>query len=385
MNKHTRIPLGDKEGLRLEFKSSEALNAPVTVAREIVGMLNAEGGAVWIGLREQDGTATSIEHIEDSISRSRALRDSLIDLIEPSPLDDEVEIEALEEGPICVQVTPKNGRAPYALLRGGAREFIVRVGDRNRPMSRQEVSEAFGSEASQPPGQEARERMVEAKTELARSRRPICWIRFEPETPMVLDLDSEALTRFLQHATATGNRLIGWNFTVPDDRPRVGKQHRWTGIDGYMKTTVYEWGGIQFESELKMLHWKGGDLEIWPFVLLELPTSLARLAKHVYQECGKEGPAGGVLADMALFGIKGWKLRPGSTGSLAFRLAEPRAFEESEDLTWNDPISVGMDQLIEAPDHVGFRLVRRAYEAFGYRESEIPREYDRERRRLVMP
>ena len=41
-----RVPLGEKEDLHREFKSRDALKKPEIIAREVVAMLNADGGTV---------------------------------------------------------------------------------------------------------------------------------------------------------------------------------------------------------------------------------------------------------------------------------------------------------------------------------------------------
>ena len=57
-----RIPLGRHETSTLEFTQKDSLSHPESIGREIVGMLNSGGGEVWIGIKEQDGTAVSIEY-----------------------------------------------------------------------------------------------------------------------------------------------------------------------------------------------------------------------------------------------------------------------------------------------------------------------------------
>lgn len=57
---------------------------------------------------------------------------------------------------------------------------------------------------------------------------------------------------------------------------------------------------------------------------------------------------------------------------------------EEPDLIW-EPLVIPFGEIDEAPDHCGFRLVRRVYQAFGWRESAMPRQFDRETGRLILP
>lgn len=78
------IPLGQKEGPRLELKGADVLKDPEKIAREIVAMLNAEGGEVWVGLREEGNRAVAVEEIADPEGEQRRLLDFLGDVVEPS-------------------------------------------------------------------------------------------------------------------------------------------------------------------------------------------------------------------------------------------------------------------------------------------------------------
>lgn len=79
----------------------------------------------------------------------RRVLDYLIDVIEPSPRDEEVAIEICtlpnKFDLLYVKVEPKEERRPYALMKGSGRLFLIRVGDRNRPMSREEIAGSFNS------------------------------------------------------------------------------------------------------------------------------------------------------------------------------------------------------------------------------------------------
>ena len=138
------------------------------------------------------------------------------------------------------------------------------------------------------------------------------------------------------------------------------------------------------------LYWKSASgrpdadaNEIWPFCLLEFPISIFRLASAFFREQAPKR-LGAVLGDMALFGLKGWTLRPYSPQSFGYKLHNPKPFPE-ENLLLPKPLTFQRDEILDEPDRCGIRLVAQVYESFGYWEKEIPQEFDRERGRLVFP
>ena len=133
--------LGKSESEKLEFKGRDALDQPEKIGREVVAFLNAKGGVVWVGIAESEGRAVQIEDIANATEAARRLKDHLIATIEP-PITDEVDVEAIgDPGVLRVGIThSRSKRTPYAqLLKGSSRIFVVRVGDRIRPMGREEI------------------------------------------------------------------------------------------------------------------------------------------------------------------------------------------------------------------------------------------------------
>jgi hypothetical protein len=82
-----------------------------------------------------------------------------------------------------------------------------------------------------------------------------------------------------------------------------------------------------------------------------------------------------VLADVALLGAQGWRLRPYSPLSpdYAFDDAEPGT--ATEDVEWSDPIELDMANISAQPDACAYPIVRRIYRGFGFTEDKIPREF----------
>lgn len=386
--------LGQREGQRLEFKSREALErSPGTVARAVVGMLNAEGGEIWIGVEEEDGKAVAVEPASDPGRAAQRLMDYLLDALDPSPTGGEVRVEAypVDADPalLRVEVRPagdRGGGAPWAFRQKGGWHFLRRVGARNHPMSREELfgkRRAFG-------GQEivdaAAQELVEARKKAGELLAEGLWLGLQPSKELQLDVQEERFLQIAQDPSVTGNRRTGWHFARSSHQPKLTK----TGIEwGFrredtgrqvLQAGVDESGAARFWVAIELLHWKGEEHEIWPLTLLEYPVSTFRIAREVYK--GHLAPDEFVVADLALLGVGGWKLRAGTPGRF---FTESRLEQVDEpDLFW-EPVVFAFQEIAESPDRCGFRLVRRVYQAFGLREEAMPKVFDRDSGRLILP
>jgi hypothetical protein len=380
------IPFGQTENERREFKGREALKHLSNISREVVGMLNASGGEIWVGIAEEQGRATRLEAIENAMREVHRLRDHFCDAIEPSPIVNEITVERVpirdKQDLLKIRVKPVKGRAPYALREGTARHFVKRVYDRLRPMSREEIFHV------QPDGPHeiALNKTLAARRRYQQTER--LWLRIQPVGEADLRLSPD-FREYFTNALRTGNRLTGWNFVNPDTefKPTPGEVRH--GREGETCVRVFRDGAIELTMPIINLYWKtsGGpgqtDVnEIWPYVLLEYPASVFRLAGKIYLEGGVQVDA--VLADLALFGIHDWTLRPDSPVSFSYKAAEPKGFEGKE-IVSAEPLSFSLEEVINEPDRCAFRLVRRVYEAFGLFEEQMPAEFDRDSGKLILP
>jgi hypothetical protein len=387
----TKIPIGRHENNTLEFKQKESLDHPEVIARAIVGMLNSNGGDVWIGIKEEAGTAVSIEPIDDPEKARCSLRDYLMDVLEPAPLDREIDIstEKVESGldVLRVQVRQSDERKPYALLKGGGRYFHIRAGDRIRPMSREEIFPPRAHMSRRNTSlADAIDLLRKEKEKHRQAGKSIYWIALKPPHDMTIDIQNPGIRVFLKDAALTGNRPHGWNFINPYGEPIVRRGRLVHGEQTGQSIDVREDGTLSLSIDIESLTHSGKENEIYPYALIEYPVALFRLASRLYpiQEAAGSNK---VLADAALIGIRGWKLNPYSPRSIHFQ--HPRnmsgAWTESRDLIWERPLQFSEKEIAEEPDWCGFRLVRRIYEAFGYFEDQIPVEFDRSKRRLIIP
>lgn len=387
------IPLGRAEDQSLEFKSAKILEQPEKVAREVVGMLNAEGGVVWIGVREEDGLAVEIEAIENAESAKERLWDFLVDTVDPSLRADEVMIETVDlAGPgtagaevLRLSVMPSPERKPYAFVKRTAWHLPIRVGARLRPMTREEVFAArSGREVRETSDLQTAERQLLAWREDERKGRAGLWLGAVAEPRLSLELDSRIFVELAFDPRASGNRTIGWHFAQSQRAPvssgdsvRWGTFHEASGYE--VSAEVFADGRGAFFASYEALAWKGESL--WPFTVIEFPVSAWRILSRIYHEQAESEFK--VVADLALFGVDERGLRPGSPGSSRFRTS-PRFLEEGKDVLFQRPLTFSSDEVTNEPDRCGYRLVQRIYRAFGWKEDDMPAEFDRAVGRLLL-
>jgi len=385
--------LGRREDQHLELKSKGALDEPSNIARAVVGMLNAGGGEIWIGVEEADGVAVAIEPVQDPGREEGRLRDYLVDVVDPSPTADEVSIEPMPVGAdpalLVVKVKPAGGpmgRKPYALRKGGGWHFLRRMGSRNHSMSRLEIFGEAVRRGDDPAVEDAIRGLEEARKRVQNEGKTGLWLGLQPAPTLHLDTQEDRFQQMVLDPSATANRRAGWHFARSSSQPKLTKEGIEWGIrsevtgDEISRVEVRGSGAAYFWVALEELHWKGEPREIWPTKLLEYPISAFRIARVAYD--GHLEPEDWVAADLALLGVGGWGLRKGTPGD--FFLANQLARLEEADLTW-EPVVFAFHEIDEAPDRCGYRLVRRVYQAFGLRETAMPRQYDPENGRLILP
>ncbi len=373
------LPLGQREGQRLEFKGADALKAPEKIAREVVAMLNAEGGEVWVGLREEDGRSVAVEAIPNAKAEKRRLLEYLVDTVEPPLSGHEVDVEPRDEGEgavLRIVIAPDPARRPYAFLRKGGRHFVIRVKDRTRPMTRGEV---FARD-QEPQSLERAEAKIREEKGAILKQDGLFWLRLQP----VSEVEVEPHGDLLITPGLSGNRRVGWNFVNSDRSPVILPDKLVTAPEVRRKVEIRRDGGMVFEVPLEDLSLgrKGQEKELWPGALLEFPASAFRLAKVIYG--GKLNPGDLVLADLAILGVRGWILRGGTPGQVP-ALNTPHSYDSADDLLWESPLQLDLAEIDASPDECAYRLVRRVYEAFDFSEGAIPEWFNRQSRRLIFP
>lgn len=397
MSDPIEIPLGRSESQRLEFKGAAALKRPERIGREVAAMLNSGGGEVWIGLGEEGSRAVQVEPIPRADREAKRLLDFLLDSLSPPLSAREVVVERVPAEPsegeastaelIRVVVTPDPGKGPYALTSSSGWLFVMRVQERLRPMTRDEV---FDRNAAERDSIEAAvDRVLDDRQRALEDRHPRLWIAIQPAEGLELELGGslyDELEWLLEDPLRTDNRPSGWHFARTSERPRLSSDqitwgHSIPQLDVRQIAQITSSGGLTCEVSLRRLLHSKAPGELWPVPLLEYPASAFRIAAKIYE--GRLGSTRPVAADFAIFNARSWKLRPGAPGSF-WSADEAVIFEEAPDILADRPLIFTAAEIKDKPDHCAFRLVRRVYEAFGLRQDAIlPGVYDPVAGRLV--
>lgn len=379
------VPFGQKESLTLEFKGRDTLQDLSAVGREVVAMLNAQGGEIWVGLREEQGRAVLVERLEKPELERQRLRDYLVDSIEPRLSSEEVVIDEVADDTgqvvLRLKVKPKESNRPYALLKQNARYFLTRFEDRLRLMTREEIFQAR-SKGHPSTSEELIRKALENRESAAKEHRKRLWLRIAPDNAPEIDVQSEEIRLALMEPKVTGNRESGWNFVEPEYRPELGNGWVQTRGNPLRQLTVYERGEIVYWASLDMLTRFRDQRDIlWPLAVLEVPVSVLRLAHYIYRDLALETQ---VAVDLALFDVASLPLAPGSPLVGSYLPPNGRNLPEGSDFLLDRPLLVTVEELRDG-DRVGLRLARKIYQAWGFSESDIPREFDRKTGRLVLP
>jgi len=419
-----RIPIDKRESERLELKAAAALGKPERIAREVVAMLNAGGGEVWVGLREKDGVAVEIEPIENPEAAGRRLQDSLVDSIEPSPTHEEVRIETVGTNAkvLRIRASGRQERRPYAvLLAGGGRLYVVRVGARIRSLTREEIRHPH-------PGGERGERGPEEGARLAADLRnvlmvadPTLWLGIEPaDSEGRLDLHRLSASDYLLRPESTENRRLGSTFYLArhlaslDNTRYLRREGGRDGMSwlvargGAYELKISETAAIRAIAPLAESFTFGeeephprlgvlrGQSVLDPRAILEYPTSVVRLLSTLLRDDAlwDGSRPRSFRAAFALIGIDGWFLRPDpedpyldprSPDPRSLRLSPPGSVWAAEayagDSLQVGPLSLAGEEIAAAPDGCAYRLLRVVFAAFGYAEEDI-RVFDPTTRRF---
>lgn len=372
------IPLGQREDLTHEWKSAAVLKeGKDKVVREVVAMLNAEGGEVWVGLGEESGYAVRVESVPDAEAERIRIRDRIADLIDPAPTSLEVDIEKVAvpeaEGGgaiLLVGVTrPMDDRRPFALKSGEARSYLIRFGDRIRLMDRTEIFRDKRTEKT------LSMRLLLEQAEGARrnaeglyAKGPGLWLYFQPAPPLTGDLDElSSLRTFLADPARSENlNVFEWqSFVLPNIPPKeVGLIRRELKRNGILELASHLMTGPQDKPGV-------GGRELLPISFIPLVVSATRLGGALYREIGIRD----LIVSLAVFGVRGNVLYPGDPFAkrLTWRVPPPwaKAGELSREKV-EDTLEFSVEELSASPDRCAFRLIRRIYDAFGLDESAIP-------------
>lgn len=399
-----RIPIGERESQRLEFKDKEALKTPEIIARAIVGMLNAEGGDVWIGIGEDDhGVGSELQNIENIDRELDRLLDALLDRIEPAPLSTEVVIEKQGTGNhvMRIRIKPDAERRPFAFLKQSGRHFIRRVGAKNLYLSRMELGDLFSLGRTESPVIRRAKALVNERASLIGEGPSSLWLRIVPvERVEFVERGRTRLENLLRDPTLSNNRKTGWNFTSQFHEPESDHDGLATRRGIMTEIRVRYDGEIRFRVELIECSWAGRIGGGWPdgtdpdrtfysTSLIEYPVSVLRLAAKLYRDAETFQPQlqddSIFLVDFLVTGLDGWLLRPHDPEAISLSITKPHEYHGGSILTLVDPHQIPAGELRDNPDRQGLRIVRYLYRSFGFAETDIPQYFNQETGRLELP
>ena len=379
------FPIGKREDQTLEFKAADSLKNPSTIAREVVAMLNEQAGEVWVGIRDQDDIATSVDSIRDAELAKKSLLDYLVSVIDPTPQSGELSIDVVTEGErnaVRVRVMPKDERKPYAFTKDGALHFVRRIGHRVRAMTREEIIPTRRETSS--PNRLALLRATAWKR--AGSR---LWLGIAPQQDLGWNIQDDALAGFIRDSRLSGNRHVGWTFVRrnagADPTREIKQGRREFGYEDSALTTLHDNGCMEFFAALNWLrNSRQPPNEINPIALIESVTSVFRLARSLYEREDSRKPSD-VSIDWLLTGLEGWTLPPYPPDTHGYEDSLARSASEGNLSPRRGPMTVPLLALRDNPDRLAFSLVREIYEAFGLTEQHVPMAYDRKTQRLTLP
>lgn len=389
--------LGVREGLELEFKSGGVLDdlTKSRVGVAVVAFLNSKGGDLYIGVRDEDDVAVAIDPIDDPEAEARRVYDHLVDSIEPAIDADEVRVEVAEVGGqriLRVRCSPNEAKRPYAFVSRQGRWFSKRLEARVRNMTRRELASAFAQHeapSKDTSGEKALKRLGELRNDAA--RRKVLWIGLQPHADLGVDVLDAGIKTLCTRPEESGQRPEGWNAVNPyaELHPVQGKELHVGAPEEYTYLRLSRRGAISFEVPTGRLHWNGPEQHIWPLALAEFPASFFRLARAILSQhhAGRTALDEGdrFVAQLAIFGLHDWHLVGGGIRNTKWPAIQPPTdpYPEAELVT--DPIQLTLASIRDEPDWCGYRLVSMVYRAFNLGEDAMVPEFDRERRRLVLP
>lgn len=116
-----------------------------TFVRELVSLLNAEGGIIYIGI-QNDGTVIGVDDIDNTLKK---ISDCITDQIEPSPRGEVISEIIHEENRSIIAVNVKKGIKPiYCVKKYGfsSKGCLVRIGTTCKEMPSEEIQFRYRSQ-----------------------------------------------------------------------------------------------------------------------------------------------------------------------------------------------------------------------------------------------
>jgi hypothetical protein len=376
-----RTLVNSTEDQRHEFKAADIVKDPDRILREAVGMLNSEGGEIFLGVGEVEGRASSFEGVEDFERQKTRLTDILLDRIKPRP-PNAITIRAVQtpdpKRAILIIDVPRSQEAVHAYTKGEWYGIARRHGDRLRPLSWDEVQRHASGVGAR--SIEVREAKLEVSQRIDgiedQYTKDAFWFFLAyPIRPV--QLDDRAIREAMEDAVKSGNRRMGFTYEVHDEPRTVqggfeqGRPLR-EGAVPYRHLTLRRDGQLEFLTGLEDFDRSSVQGEgrsgpsLYPYPVVEYPVSLIRLLSVLYPA---QAGSSEVFLQETFNAIQGATLVPGRPEYPSFPGEYRRGTLRSPAL---DPLLVTVDQIRGEPDRIAYRLLREVYEGFGHQEDAIP-------------
>lgn len=139
-----------REDTDLDFKVEiykDADKGHQDAAADVAAMANGPGGAIFLGIRDQDGAAVEVVPVAFSEMTELRLRQAIISLSAPAPLFvlHRVPVTAALDRGVYLVVVPPSPYAPHAVRSGVRLGYPRRSGPHTRWLSESEVAESYRS------------------------------------------------------------------------------------------------------------------------------------------------------------------------------------------------------------------------------------------------
>jgi hypothetical protein len=387
--KRQRATLGEllqsREGQQLEFKSTAALDDELILPRSVCSFLNAKGGTVLVGVRDD----RSIEGVADAEVAAHRVEDRLASMISPRAA---VEVE-VEPGPLpgseLLRITVPAAAELHAVSSTKGRFLVpVRQGSRTVVLDWLEIERRLGTRSGRTrapkPGQTVAG-LLSAWIERCEKKSPILAEGGGLYLVLQCDLDSrvEDLKPRLERALIDPSSLgVGYGEgSFADGRGEV--RHR-TGVlcsgvevDGYrwLEVTTKEAFVMRFATRLDGSWSWGQSLDeqrasqlIHPYALSQTVSSCASLGAELIR--GHASRPTAIEGALELCRLRDRVLPPGPPGPFGYRKLP----------TWpktaGDPApawhSMDVEDFVERPHALAKLLLDALYREFGWDASKVP-------------
>jgi hypothetical protein len=281
----------------------------------------------------------------------------------------------------------------YAQLKQSGWHFYVRAGARVRPLEYHEIAARFGARvgAANDANVKGAEALIAQRSKSLAVNRHHLWVGLMPVWPTAphgserVALNVKAVDLWLSDPAATGNRSNGWTFANPYVSP-VHSHRKVMLSGGQTRLELHADGLVSFTAALERLVWSDAKDLLANAPLCEFPTSLARLVRTLIATPSVcQEPPRSLFMDIAMTGAKGWKLSRFDPLRQVPMPWHVKTCSDDGDLTWPEPLQFDAAEVADNPDRCAMRLVDRVYQAFGFRDDELPDLFDRVTGKLVLP